>query len=85
MLSDNCWKWHISTAELPRGSHPEPEQEAIVSMCHMPKPFFRKELGREYSFKEKALPSKQDSFFWSHENSVLSGFPLFFAGLVGES
>lgn len=75
----------ISTAELPRGPHSEPGQEAIVSMCRMPKPLFRNELGREYRFKEKALPSQRSSFFGSLGNGVLTGFPLLFAGLIGES
>lgn len=46
--------------------------------------FFRNGLGREYSFKEKALPSKWGSFFRSLEISVPNGFPLLFAKLSGE-
>lgn len=36
----------VTTRTMPHGSLPEPKQEATVSTCQVPKPFFRNELGR---------------------------------------
>lgn len=87
MLSDNCWRSNISLADLlPEQGHMDPIQYPSKShiLCVL-KPFFRNELSRECSFKEKSSPSKHDSFFRSLENSGLNGFPLLFAGLFDES